>query len=117
MPIVNQRTGESIASHIEMATTRTARRKGLLGRNRFEPGSALALVPCTAIHTLFMRFAIDVVFLDREGRALRICRRLKPWRIAVAPLARTVIELPSGQLDRLDVRLGDRFVMVPGGEA
>jgi uncharacterized membrane protein (UPF0127 family) len=112
MRLVNARTGEALAERIELATTRTERRRGLLGRRRLPPRFALVLLPCAAIHTAFMRFAIDVIFLDRNGHALRIAHRLRPWRIALALRARSVVELPAGSLAGIDLVRGDRVVLV-----
>lgn len=94
--LVNARTGATIAESVEVAVSRRARRRGLLGRAAVDPASALVLVPCAAIHTLFMRFAIDAVFVDETGRAVRIVPGLAPWRAAVAPFAYAVIEMPAG---------------------
>lgn len=113
MLLVNERTNATIASQVELASTRRQRRRGLLGRDGLAAGSALVLTPCAAIHTAFMRFAIDVLFLDRQGRAVRVARRLKPWRLAMAPTARVVVELPAGELDGADLRAGDRLTLVP----
>lgn len=112
MRLLNTRTGETLARRIELATTRRERRRGLLGRHRLPPGFALVLRPCAAIHTAFMRCAIDVIFLDREWRAVRIARDLRPWRIRMALRARSVVELPAGALDGIDVAHGDRLALV-----
>jgi uncharacterized membrane protein (UPF0127 family) len=69
------------------------------------------LEPCPAVHTAFMRFAIDVVFLDREGYAVKIVRNLVPWRIAVAPRAHAVVEMAAGTLEHLDLSVGDRLFL------
>ncbi|MBI3491726.1 MAG: DUF192 domain-containing protein, partial [Acidobacteria bacterium] len=68
MQIVNERTDEIVASAVEIATTSASRRRGLLGRDRFDACAALILSPCWTIHTAFMRFPIDVAFVSREGR-------------------------------------------------
>jgi uncharacterized membrane protein (UPF0127 family) len=112
MRLLNVRTGQALAERIELATTRAERRRGLLGRHRLPPGFALVLKPCAAIHTAFMRFAIDVIFLDRDGCALRIAHRLRPWRIALALRARSVVELPAGSLQGFDIQRGDRVTLV-----
>ena len=67
MALVNQRTDEALADRIELAVTRNDRRKGLLGREVFETSSALIIAPCFSIHTMFMRFDIDAVFVDDDG--------------------------------------------------
>ena len=109
--LVNQRTGTPIATSVERALTRATRRRGLLGRDGLEAGRALMLEPCPAVHTAFMRFAIDVVFMDREGYAVKIVRNLVPWRIAVAPRAHAVVEMAAGTLDHLDLSVGDRLFL------
>jgi uncharacterized membrane protein (UPF0127 family) len=85
---------------------------GLLGRRRLRPGEALWLEPCGSIHTWGMGYAIDVVFLDREGTVIRLARSLPPWRIALAPpRTRSVVELPSGAA--ADVIPGERLALLP----
>jgi uncharacterized membrane protein (UPF0127 family) len=114
LALVNQRTDEAIAERVEVAVTRRDRRKGLLGRSGFAASSALIMAPCFSIHTMFMRFDIDVVFVDDMGRAVKIVRRMSPWRIAVDPSAHPVVELPAGSVR--DVTVGDRLYLVePGG--
>jgi len=107
--IVNARTGGLIASTVEMADTRARRRRGLLGRDRLDPCAALVLTPCFMIHTLSMRFAIDAVFLDRDGVVVRMVGNLEPGRIAIARRACSVVELASGTIAARDVALGDRL--------
>ena len=107
--IVNGRTRGLIASAVEVADTRALRRRGLLERERLDPCAALVLTPCFAIHTLSMRFAIDVLFLDRDGVVVRIVTNLVPGRIAVARRAHSVVELAAGVLAARDVAVGDRI--------
>jgi uncharacterized membrane protein (UPF0127 family) len=106
MRLVNDRTGVTIARDVEVAATRTSRRKGLLGRASLDPSSALVLERCFAIHTAFMRFAIDAVFLDRQGVVRRVVS-LPPWRAAVTFGAAAVVELAAGAAG--DVQIGDRI--------
>jgi uncharacterized membrane protein (UPF0127 family) len=112
MALVNQRTDESLADSVEVAVTRQARRKGLLGREAFASSSALILAPCAAIHTMFMRFDIDAVFVDDDGRAVKVVHGLTPWRIAVQPFAHAVVELPAGSLREHIVDVGDRLYLL-----
>ena len=111
--LMNGRTRRFVASDVELALTRASGGRGLLGRDGLDPCAALILVPSVAVHTAFMRFAIDVVFVDRHGRALKIVRELAPWRIALAPLAHAVIELAGGSLRSRDVSIGDRLYLAP----
>ena len=108
MELVNTRTGETIAAAVEIAATRATRRKGLLGRDSLNPSAALVLSPCFAVHTAFMRFAIDVVFVDRTGTVRRIAQ-LPPWRMAVDVGACAVVELAAGCASGL--RVGDRVCL------
>jgi uncharacterized protein len=111
LSLVNQRTDEALAQHVEVAVTRRARRKGLLGREGLGASCALVLAPCAAIHTMFMRFDIDAVFVDDDGRAVKVVRNLVPWRIAANPSAHAVVEFPAGTLRDADVTVGDRLYL------
>jgi uncharacterized membrane protein (UPF0127 family) len=112
MALVNQRTNEALADRVEIAVTRRDRRKGLLGRDDFASSSALIIAPCVAIHTMFMRFDIDAVFVDDRGRAVKVVQQLAPWRIAVVPFAHAVVELPAGSLQERPVDVGDRLYLL-----
>ena len=116
LALVNQRTDEALATCVEVAVTRRDRRKGLLGRSGLEPASALIIAPCFSIHTMFMRFDIDAVFVDEDGRVVKVVRDMTPWRIAVDPTAHAVVELPAGSLRDRQVNVGDRlYLLEPGG--
>jgi uncharacterized membrane protein (UPF0127 family) len=109
--LINARSGKAIATEIELALTRAARRRGLLHRDGLSTTAALVLSPCLAVHTAFMRFAIDVVFVDRAGRVTRIVRRLQPWRLTASFRAYATIELAAGALDRHEIAVGDRLYL------
>lgn len=111
MPVVNERTGAVIAQHVEFARTRRERRRGLLGRDGLSAGSALVLTPCNTIHTVGMRFPLDVAFVDRHGRVRHIVRNLPPTRISVCFTAKSTIECAAGQLGEDALRVGDRVTM------
>lgn len=119
MPLALMSSDASVplASRVEIAVSRRARRRGLLGRMRLDADAALVLVPCGAIHTMFMRFPIDVIFVNREGRVVRIVSRMGPWRIAICTAARGVIELAAGTVERRDIRVGDMVRLVKVGES
>ena len=106
--LINERTGQALASAVEIAGTSATRRRGLLGRDRLDPSTALIIAPCSAIHMFFMRFAIDAVFVDRDGRVRKIAHDLRPWRIATSFRAYAVIEMSSGTARRSDLIVGDR---------
>ena len=107
MLLVNLRTNGVVAELVEVATTWRARRAGLLGRQALGLSSAFVLEPCWMIHTAFMRFPIDVVFVGRDDRVVGIAHDVRPWRAAVSPRAQRVIELPAGAINRHGVQLGD----------
>jgi uncharacterized protein len=108
--LINERTGKPVATVVEVAATRAARNRGLLGRDGLDPSHAIVLSPCFSIHTAFMRFPIDVLFVDRDGRAVKVVPALAPWRLAIAMRACHVVELRAGEL-RGSVRVGDRLLL------
>lgn len=108
----NVRSGGVVASRVELATDSARRRRGLLGRDTFDHGSALVIAPCSAIHTFFMRFAIDVVFVARDGRVLKTYAAVPARRIAFSAGAFAVIELPAGTLARSEANRGDTLRLV-----
>jgi uncharacterized membrane protein (UPF0127 family) len=81
----------------------------LLGRRELASGAGLLIRPTFSIHTFFMRFPIDAVFLDRGGSVVDVVRRLRPWRAATRLRARAVLELPAGEADRVTLRIGERL--------
>ena len=83
--------------------------RGLLGRDDLPAGQGLLLRPAGSIHTAFMRFPIDAVFLDCELTVLRVVRHLPPWHMASERGAKAVLELPAGEADRVGLRRGDRL--------
>jgi uncharacterized protein len=74
-----------------------ARLCGLLALPRLREGQALVLAPCNSVHTLFMRYAIDVVFVDKQGRVMKLVEQLQPWRAAGCWRAHAAVELVAGQ--------------------
>jgi uncharacterized membrane protein (UPF0127 family) len=111
--IRNRRNDRAVATRIEAAFESRSRRQGLLGRSQLAQDTALILAPCSAIHTFFMRFPIDVLFVDEHGRILRISRALKPWRLAWAWSAFAVLELQANALSRSDTREEDVLYLNP----
>ena len=101
------RDGERVCPHCHIARTPLRRLKGLLGRRALSRDECLLLEPASTVHTLFMRFPIDVVFLDRERRVLRIIESVRPWRIAVQRGATSVLELAAGAAGRAGLQVGD----------
>ena len=108
--VINKTRDTCLATEAEVAGSIVSRMKGLIGRTsrEFVPGCGLLIIPCNGIHTFGMRIPIDVVYLDSKNRVLKLCRGLKPFRIAAVILkARSVLELPAGTLARTHTEVGD----------
>ena len=105
--IVNARSGKVVAAALTPAFDSRTRNQGLLGRDGMSPGEALLIAPCQAIHTWFMRFAIDVAFVAKDGRVVSLRERMRPWRMALALQAFSVVELPAGAIRDSETKVGD----------
>ncbi len=88
------------------ASTFMARLRGLLFHGPLGPGEALRISPCNAIHTMGMRYAIDVVFVAPDGRVLKVVHALPPWRMVSCRQAAEVIELAAGQAQASGLHAG-----------
>jgi uncharacterized membrane protein (UPF0127 family) len=96
--LVHEMSGHVLASCVHTAFDSASRREGLLKQAAWPAGSALVIAPCQAVHTVGMQFAIDVVFVDRQGRVLKVREGMRPWRMAAALTAFAVVELPAGSI-------------------
>ena len=105
----NVTRGTSIGDAIETAESSTQRRTGLLKHDKLDNGSGLWIIPCEAVHTFFMRFAIDLIYLDRKHRVRGTVRALRPWRFSLCLPAHSVLELPPGTIDRTNTQKGDEL--------
>ena len=103
--------GSVLATRCAVADSPRQRARGLLGRTKLEAGEALYLAT-SSIHTHFMRFPIDAVFLDADMEVVRIKHNLKPWRFAFRRGAAGVIELEAGVCERVGLGLGERLALV-----
>ena len=105
----NTRTGLPVATRLEAACDSASRRKGLLGRDGLEPGTALVILPTNLVHTFSMRFPIDICFASRTGKVVKVRRAVPRRRIAGALGGFAVIELAAGQLAASGTREGDQL--------
>lgn len=101
-----QATPTPVQLSVRRADTFFSRLIGLLFSPPLQPGHGLLIVPCAAVHTAFMRFAIDVVFLDRAGHIKKIVPHLKPWRASACAEAWQTLELAAGEAQRMGLTLG-----------
>ncbi|BAF59635.1 MAG: DUF192 domain-containing protein [Pelotomaculum sp.] len=107
MQLVNLTSGTVLAEKLMVARDFKNRLTGLIGRTGLNQGEALILLPCKSIHTFFMTFPIDVIFLSRESVVLRVMENLKPFRFSpVVPRSFAVVELPEGSLSATGTRAG-----------
>lgn len=108
--VINTRTGSTLADNCQVADTLVTRTVGLLNRSELSSGEGLLIRPCSSVHCFFMRFAIDVVFLDTDNRVLRIYPSLRPWRFTRwVRRAKSTLELPAGVVEASDTRVGDKL--------
>lgn len=98
--------GTAVCPALSVADTAASRMKGLLGRRSLGDGEGLLLRPAGSIHTAFMHFPIDAVFLDADLRVLRVESNLRPWRIAAQRGAKAVVELPAGTAEGTGLAVG-----------
>lgn len=111
--LVNVTRHTVVATDVEQAHGFLARARGLLGRRVFDPGAALVLAPCKSVHSLGMRFEIDLLFLSSDGTVLK-SRPLPPWRISPFVWhAHWTIELPAGTIAHTQTQDGDIIRLVP----
>ena len=96
---------------MDIADTSAKRRTGLLKRERLEPGEGLWIVPCESVHTFFMKFPIDLVYLDRNRKVRKVRNAVAPWRLSACLLAHSVIELPAGTAAETGTQPGDELAI------
>lgn len=109
--LVNMRNGAVVGEQVLTAFDSASRRQGLLGREGLPQGTLLIIAPSNAVHTFFMRFPIDIAFVSKDGRVLKIRQAVPARRIAAALRAHAVIEMPAGTLERTGTQPGDRLTI------
>ncbi len=101
-----------LASSMEVADTAARRNKGLLGRERLLPGEGLWIVPCESVHTFWMQFSIDLVYLDSKKAIRKLVSEVRPWRLSGCLWAHSVLELPSGTIRETRTQMGDTLEFI-----
>ena len=108
--VTNGARGKILADSLDIADTFVKSLIGLIGRSCLKRGRGLWIKPCQSVHTFWMRFPIDVLFLDKEGIVVHFIESMKPFRISKHVLkARSVLELPAGSIRDSDTQLGDHI--------
>lgn len=105
----NQTRGTILGDCVEIADTSAKRRTGLLHRERLEQGQGLWIVPCESVHSFFMKFPIDLVYLDRKNKVRRTRKAMAPWRISACLTAHSILELPVGTIASTGTEPGDQL--------
>jgi uncharacterized membrane protein (UPF0127 family) len=105
----NQTRQTVLAIEAEVADTSEKRRTGLLKHERLEPGHGLWIIPCESVHSFFMKFAIDLVYLDRNKKVRKVRHRMVPWRMSACLTAHSILELPAGTLAATNTQAGDQL--------
>lgn len=115
LQVVDLNTGRVVVEKLRLADTFWGRFTGLWGSRGLTPGEGLLMKDCASVHTFFMRFPIDVIYLDKEMWVLAVHKGVRPWRV-VAPAAHGAhtLETGAGVLARLGVRVGHRLQCRPG---
>jgi uncharacterized protein len=108
--VLRSEDGRVVCERCLIAKSALARMRGLLGRRELPAGEGILLRPAASVHTAFMRFPIDVVFLDREGTVLKIAPELRPWRAAAQRKSKAVLELAAGEAAGRGIEVGERLV-------
>jgi len=109
MRITNTTRGTVLAASARKAEGFLARGRGLMFSATLPEGSGLVIEPCSSVHMFFMRYPLDVLFLDKEGRVLFMYKGIKPWRMGrVVRGARTAVELPVASIERSGTEVGDQ---------
>ena len=109
----NVTRGIELATHIRVADSSAARRRGLLDAENLEPGTGLWIVPCEAIHTFGMKVRLDIVFLDKNLKVRKISPDVGPRRISICLRAHSVLELAAGTASRSGTQPGDQLTCAP----
>src|ERR1700739_783910 len=107
MLVRNLNRDTELADKLEVAGSGPKRSKGLLGRKGLGPGEGLWIIPCEAVHTFFMKFPIDLVYLDRKHRVKKTSANVPAWRLSACLSAHSVLELPPGTIQKTNTERGD----------
>jgi uncharacterized membrane protein (UPF0127 family) len=110
MPIVNLTRTSTLATAVETADSPLKRMKGLLGRNSLNSQEALVITQCQSIHMFFMKFAIDVLFIDGKNKIVGVVSNIQPFQLSPIFWESTcAIELPAGTIETTKTEVGDEI--------
>ena len=107
----NQTRKTVLAQAADVADSSAKRRTGLLKHERLEPGEGLWIVPCESVHTFFMKFPIDLVYLDKHRKVKKVRKAVPAWRLSACLTAHSILELPAGTVEQTGTAVGDELVV------
>jgi len=107
------RSGALLGTGVERADSPWSRMIGLLGRKSLRPGGGMRFAPASSLHMFFMRFPIDVVYMTRDERVVKLVSDLQPWCVSGARGAHGAYELPAGVIAASDIVPGDQLILEP----
>ena len=96
---------------VEIADTSGKRRVGLLKHKGLQPGEGLWIVPCESVHTFFMKFPIDLVYVDKKQRVRKVRNAVPAWRLSICLSAHSILELPAGTIKSTGTQPGDELLI------
>ena len=107
--ITNLTRQTELGDSIDLADTSAKRRTGLLKHERLAAGEGLWIVPCASVHTFFMKFPIDLVYLSKNRKVRKVRHAVKPWRMSACLRAHSILELPAGAAEKSGTQAGDEL--------
>jgi uncharacterized membrane protein (UPF0127 family) len=105
----NQTRNTVLGEAVDVANTSDTRRVGLLKHKSLEPGTGLWIVPCESVHTFFMKFPIDLVYLDKKKKVRKVRNAVPAWRLSACLTAHSILELPAGTAAKTGTQPGDEL--------
>lgn len=109
----NVTRGTVLGETIDIADTSAKRTTGLLKHTELRAGEGLWIVPCEGVHTFFMKFPLDLVYIDKKNVVRKVVRDVRPWRVSLCLMAHSVVELPVGAIGSSSTQKGDDLVFEP----
>ncbi len=112
--LIQKKTNQIIVEDLRIATGLLSRAIGLLGRKSVNPGSGIMFPKCRSIHTHFMMFPIDIIFIDDQNRITELSEYLKPWKILIAKNkeSRHIIEIAAGSIEKDKLTIGSQLELM-----
>jgi uncharacterized membrane protein (UPF0127 family) len=107
----NQTRNAVLGDAVDVADTSEKRRVGLLKHERLAPGDGLWIVPCESVHTFFMKFPIDLVYLDKKRKVRKVRNAVPAWRLSACLTAHSILELPAGIVAKTGTLPGDELLI------